>query len=277
MCGHTCVQSDGHVPVRRCVSRLRRTYIHSAVTLAVTVMVCAWQVKGVSQSSPTYSGLAVFMVLLCVLFAGAWLSVIAVSMYRQYRAGAHRRRRGSSTGDPSLPSSSAPVAMFSLSGPSTGATIAGAETGDTGGACVLATTTLTGGVRTVGTPTAAVSVVAAGYQAGAQPGSRQSHAIRARRLFRSNDVAHAQTESGGSAVTEDNAVGSSSMLRALPRSSQDYHSERASADPVSETQQQPTASALGRAQAGELLLNPLFSRVPPTPSRGTGGTPAGLQ
>ena len=44
--------------------------------------VCAWQVKGVSQSSRTYAGLAVFMVVLCALFAGAWLAVVVASIHR---------------------------------------------------------------------------------------------------------------------------------------------------------------------------------------------------
>jgi hypothetical protein len=39
-------------------------------------------VQGVSQASPTYAGLAVFMVILCAAFAAAWLSAVAASMYR---------------------------------------------------------------------------------------------------------------------------------------------------------------------------------------------------
>jgi hypothetical protein len=49
------------------------------------------EVKGVSQTSPTYGGLAVVMVLLCLLFAVAWLAVVASSMYR---ASVRSQRKG---------------------------------------------------------------------------------------------------------------------------------------------------------------------------------------
>jgi hypothetical protein len=42
---------------------------------------CA-QVEGVSNSSPTYASLAVFMVVLCVMFVVSWLTVVAVRMYQ---------------------------------------------------------------------------------------------------------------------------------------------------------------------------------------------------
>jgi hypothetical protein len=70
------------------------------------------QVKGVSQSSPTYSALAVFMVMLCMLFGVVWLAVVTTSMYRAYvrsRAARPGKVGGADSAEaPGVPVSSAP-------------------------------------------------------------------------------------------------------------------------------------------------------------------------